>query len=120
MGAKQSFLCSSAQHPQTRTQKKKFASLSKAAGFQRAESFGRPRKGETPQAAAKNSLTERDEQASVQTRNKQKQLHKNKATVQKAACRKETVDYHSLHHNPKNQRPSILHAALTDNIAVRR
>ena len=27
---------------------KKFASLSKAAGFQRAESFGRPRKGETP------------------------------------------------------------------------
>ena len=36
---------------------KKFASLFKAAGFQRAESFGRPRKGETPQVAVKNSLT---------------------------------------------------------------
>ena len=30
------FLYSSAQHHRTRTQKKKFASLSKAAGFQRA------------------------------------------------------------------------------------
>ena len=36
---------------------KKFASLFKAAGFLRAESLSRPRKGEIPQAAVKNSFT---------------------------------------------------------------
>ena len=38
---------------------KKFASLSKAAGFQRAESFGRSRRSETPQLTVINSLTVR-------------------------------------------------------------
>ena len=43
---------------------------------------------------------------------KRQPKHKtHKATNKKAACRKETVVYHSLHRKRKNQRASILHAA---------
>jgi len=50
---------------------KKFASLSKAAGFLRAEPLSRPRKGETPQVTVKNSLTVSKKKPSATTRYKQ-------------------------------------------------
>ena len=40
---------------------------------------------------------------------------KTKQQSKKPHAEKETVVHHSPHRNPKNQRPSILHAALTEN-----
>ena len=97
---------SSAQHPQTRTQTKK--------------RWGPALwlwKGLVAPAGAKL----RKQQLKIRL-HKEKQNYKSKhgthkanashkAANKKAACRKETVDYHSLHRKPKNQRASNLHAA---------
>ena len=57
---------------------------------------------------------------SAATQNKQKQLQRTKPPIQKPHADKTISRPAILHNKPNNQRASILHAALTDNIAERR
>ncbi len=104
------FLYSSAQHHRTRTQTKKrwgpalwlwkgLVALARAK-LRKQQSKIRPHKEK------KNYQSQHETHIADAT---------HKAANKKAACRKETVDHHSLHRKRKKRRASNLHAALTEN-----
>ena len=103
------FCFSSAQHQQTRTQTKK----------RWGPALGHPSwglgNGWSP-SQGRNSASSSQKFAHIK-RNKivSPNTERSKPQIQKPHAEKGTADYHSLHRKPKEQRASILHAALTEN-----
>ena len=105
------FLCSGEQQPQTRTQTKK--RWGPALGLWQglvALARAKLRKQQSKIRLHKEKQNYQPQHETIKSR-----CIKTKQQSKKPHAEKETVAHHSLHRNPKNQRPSILHAALTEN-----